>query len=386
MNAALTAWILRGAAIASLALALSSAGPVLADDSEVNVNIPDTSPVKLDLSTAELQAKWKARIQSFLNRGVVPLVGMESTLPYTDAKPFPQAALTAMDRLGVALVAFDAYAAANTKKYRWSYYLEPVVNAHPDRVIPVANTGHNKSWLLQKPKKPAGYAQTLKEHMQAGDYPMMGEFEFRHYLSIAQCHAGKTKRDVDIPIDGPDGRFLFKLSSATGKAFLMHLEPEDDKVAALDRMLTEFPDAHPIWAHFGQLRHPESQKGFTADRVRALIAAHPNLMFDLATGAPNADYNCGAEHVHGDTIIWAKGPGGQRSTLDPAFAKLLADDSQHFVAAMDYGHGRPPLASWMGEKVKNLRLILHGLPEEAQKNIGYRNAWRVLTGSDWSGG
>ena len=111
---------------------------------------------------------WQARIQALLDKGVVPLVDLESTLPYEDAKAFPKAALDAMDRLGVALISFDAYAAANTKKYQWSYYLEPLVNAHPDRFIPAANTGHNKSWMLQKPGKPNSFAQALKEHLRKG--------------------------------------------------------------------------------------------------------------------------------------------------------------------------------------------------------------------------
>ena len=53
---------------------------------------------------------------------------------------------------------------------------------------------------------------------------------------------------------------------------------------------------------------------------------------------------------------------------------------------MDYGHNRPALASWMDQKVGNLRLILHDLPEEAQRDIGYRNAWRLVTGKAWTGG
>jgi len=42
-----------------------------------------------------------------------------------------------------------------------------------------------------------------------------------------------------------------------------------------------------------------------------------------------------------------------------------------------------PLPGFLRERVANLRLILRDLPEAAKHDIGYRNAWRLLTGKPW---
>ncbi|MFQ5764345.1 MAG: hypothetical protein ACE5GT_05405, partial [Rhodospirillales bacterium] len=71
------------------------------------------------------------------------------------------------------------------------------------------------------------------------------------------------------------------------------------------------------------------------------------------------------------------------STLVPAYKAILTEFSHRFVAGTDYGVGRRPLPMFLKEKVKNLRLILRDLSDEAKHNIGYRNAWKLLTGRDW---
>ena len=63
----------------------------------------------------------------------------------------------------------------------------------------------------------------------------------------------------------------------------------------------------------------------------------------------------------------------------------MTEFSHRFVAGTDYGGGRAPLPRFLKDKVKNLRLILRDLPDEAKHNIGYRNAWKLLTGKTWGG-
>ena len=50
----------------------------------------------------------------------------------------------------------------------------------------------------------------------------------------------------------------------------------------------------------------------------------------------------------------------------------------------DYGGGREPWPRFLSAKAENLRRIMQGLPDEAQHNIGYRNAWKLLTGKPWA--
>ena len=84
-----------------------------------------------------------------------------------------------------------------------------------------------------------------------------------------------------------------------------------------------------------------------------------------------------------DVVLWRGQDGIQRSEVAPAYRAILTDFSTRFVAGLDYGGGRPPLSSYIKTKAANVRLIVRDLPEDAKHNIGYRNAWRLLTGREW---
>ncbi len=337
-------------------------------------------PVRLKYARAELEAKWEARIRAVLAAGMVPLIDLESSLRRDDGDNYIDDALKAMDKAGVALIAFDGYQAPKTpaipQGYRWGYYIHEVVNAHPDRFILATNGGTNPNWTKGKD---SFIAQTEAE-VRRGDYPIMGEFEFRHYMSSQQCKDDRTDRDVDVPIDGPNGQRLFKLSEQTGVAFVIHNEPEDAPLEGLEKMLKAYPKANVINAHFGQLRHPEKQRRFTPELVRRLLSTYPNLYFDLSTGEPGRGYPCGTSF---DTVIWQRDGGWQKSELVPAYKAILSEFSRRFVVGLDYGGGRRPLPQFIDDRAANIRLILRDLPDGAKHDIGYRNAWKLLTGKDW---
>lgn len=61
------------------------------------------------------------------------------------------------------------------------------------------------------------------------------------------------------------------------------------------------------------------------------------------------------------------------------YKAILTEFSERFVVGFDYGGGQDPLPLFLKERAKNVR----GLPEQAQHDIGYRNAWRLLTGKAW---
>ncbi len=337
--------------------------------------------VALEYSRADLEAKWRLRVQSFLDKGVIPLIDVESSLKKKDGKRHLDDALAAMDELGVALIAFDGYPSKKDKSgetYRWGYYIHKVVNAHPGRFILASNGGTNRNWLRQGDD----FLAQTEAQVSGGDYPIMGEFDFRHYMSKGQCRDGKTHRDSDIPLNGPSGRRLFKLSSETGVAFAIHLEPEDAPLVALEEMLTAYPKANVIVAHFGQIRHPEKETKFGPALVRRLLGAHPNLYYDISTGQPGRTYPCNDDVL--DTVIWkSSGLGGQKDQLKDAYKAILGEFSARFVVGTDYGGGRGSLARYLKKKVANIRRIMHDLPVQAKHNIGYRNAWKLLTGKDW---
>ncbi len=341
-------------------------------------------PIAIEFSRQELEEKWRARIQSFLDKGVIPIIDLESSLKRKDGQAYLEDALPVMDALGVALMALDGYQAKKSKKkkkgYRWGYYIHQVVNAHPDRFLLATNGGTNKNWLKQK----NSFVSQTGDHVRSGQYPIMGEFDFRHYMSGSQCKKGRTDRDSDIPLDGENGRRIFRLSAETGVAFVIHHEPEDHALDALEKMLKAYPKANVIAAHFGQIRHREKEKRFGPDLVRRLLGTYPHLYYDLSTGYPGRTYKCeGTETL--DTVIWRDTVAGQKGELKPAYKAILSEFSNRFVAGTDYGGGRAPLPEFLTDRVKNLRLIMAGLPDRAKHDIGYRNAWKLLTGKAWKG-
>jgi len=342
-------------------------------------------PVAIRHDRQELEQKWRARVQSFLDRNVIPIIDLESSLKRKDGERYLEDALPVMDELGVALIAFDGYQTGKKDKkgkgYKWGYYIHEVVNAYPDRFILATNGGTNPNWLKEKGGKKKHFIDQMEEQVRGGEYPIMGEFDFRHYMSGHQCRQGRTNRDNDIPINGENGHRVFRLSAETGVAFVIHLEPEDHAIDALEEMLKAYPQANVIWAHFGQIRHPDRERRFGPELVRRLLSTYPNLYYDISTGKPGRTYKCNDGVL--DTVIWQNSLGGQSSDLKPEYKAILTEFSTRFVSGTDYGGGRKPLPDFLESKIGNVRRILRDLPDEAKHAIGYRNAWKLLTGKAW---
>ena len=341
-------------------------------------------PINIIYSRPELMLQWRARIQSFLDREVVPLIDFLSFFPHNTGDVVLQRTNSLMDETGVALICLGGYQAPakeNGRGYRWGHFIHKIANAYPDRYVLSTNKGGNKSWWKQKGGKPHHFIDQLEQQVRGGDYPFISEIEFRHYMSNAQCKQKRYKRDVDIPINGNNGHRVFQLSAETGVPFSIHQEPENQAIDALEEMLAKYPKAKVIWAHFGQIRNPEKEKRFGPELVERLLASYPNLYFDISTGEPGRRYQCGERVL--DTVIWEEGIFGQKSVLKPPYRAIMSKFSNRFVAGLDYGPSNRQSADYFRRRVGNIRLILRDLPEEAKHNIGYRNAWFLLTGTAW---
>ena len=354
-----------------IAAVLVTAQPAFAND-----------PVHLKFQRTELIVKWRARIQGLLDRGIIPLIDMETSITEDQVADELPDALKVMDEVGLALIAADGYQRPKdgSQGYRWSTYILGLVNAHPDRFVPAANGGTNPNWLNQKGGQPHHFIDQMEAQIRSGVYAHMGEFDFRHYMSSNQCKRHRFDRDNDIPLNGKNGHRVFKLAEETGVPFVIHLEPEDQALAALEEMLKAYPKAKLIVAHFGQIRHPGREKRFGPELVRKLLSTYPNLTYDLAAGGPNRSYPC--SDVAGDTVIWDGPPGNQQPYLAPAYKALLIEFSGRFVTATDFGGGRKNMFWFIRDKVAQQRLILKDLPDAVQHAIAYRNAWKLLTGED----
>jgi predicted TIM-barrel fold metal-dependent hydrolase len=341
-----------------------------------------------ELKVQHLHAKWRARIQSLLDAGKLPKIDMETSWSEDAVRGYVPEIFPLLDELGIALIAADGLQrkADGSAGYRWSNYMSEAAEKYPDRFIPTTNGGTSPNWLEQKDGT-GSFIEQLEKQILTGRYALIGELDFRHYMSTHQCAAGSKDRDNSIPLTSTNGHRVFRLSHDTGVPFVIHLEPEDEPLAQLEKMLDQYPKAIVVVAHFGQLRHPERQKGFTPQKVRSLFSRFPNLNWDLSTGWPNREYRCAGLNndriLKGDTVLWAATALGQSDTVSPEWRAIFTEFHDRFVFATDFGSGRPPLHGFLRDKVVNFERIVRDLPREVQHAFAYKNAWRLLTGKPW---
>jgi hypothetical protein len=337
--------------------------------------------VEIAHNPQELEAKWRGRIQAFLQQGVKPIIDLQSSLKHKDAKNHIKKSLPVMDKLGIALIAFDGYQGKKSKsgkKYHWGYDIHNLVNHWPDRFILASNGGTNKNWLKQRNH----FISQLEEQTASGDYRLIGELDFRHYMSNSQCKKNKTGRDSYISLTSKIGRRVFRLAEKNKLPVSIHFEMEDQLLAELEATLNDFPDVPVIVAHFGQIRQPRKQTKFGPELIEKLFTDHANLYFDISGSDPGRRYRCNDVL---DTVFWQNSGAfaGQVGSLKAEYLQLLNRHSDRFVIGYDYGGGRGSLSRFLEKKTANIRKILSQLSEEANHNIAYRNAWRLLTGKNF---
>jgi hypothetical protein len=330
--------------------------PVPTVSSVTNV---DKAAVPFDLVT--LKRNWKQRIAAMRAAGVVPIIDIESNLGEDlDIQSFAHQ----MDREGVALIAFSGVA----KGRGWSDAARYAVAADPWRYIPTGDGGLPPDWK----RDPTSFARTSKERVVSDGYPLMGEYEFRHYPSPDQIQRGNTERDEDLPIDSPAGHQLFEFSAESGIPFQIHQEIEDQYLPSLEKMLTQYPKAKIIWCHLAQMRYQARNTIYGPDYVRKLIEQHPNLYFDLFAGPPDHIYPASKEYPG---KYWDRSTG----KLKPEWAKLIADHPWRFMTALDLN---PFIMKGFSRKVEMQRAVLDSLPESAREIVAYRAAWKLLFNED----
>ncbi|MFC5523566.1 amidohydrolase [Polaromonas jejuensis] len=318
------------------------------------------APVPFDLST--LKQNWRQRILAMRAAGVMPIIDIESNLSENlDVQRFARQ----MDAEGVALIAFSGIAAGRG----WSDAARYAVAADPWRYIPTGDGGLPPDWK----NNPMDFARITKERTVSDGYPLMGEYEFRHYPSPDQIQRGNTQRDEDLPIDSPAGHQLFQFSAESGIPFEIHLEIEDQYLAPLEKMLKQYPKAKVIWCHLAQMRYQSRNTVYGPDYVRKLIDQYPNLYFDLFSGPPDHIYPGSGEYPG---KYWDRTTG----RLLPEWAKLIAEQPWRFMTALDLN---PFIMNAFSRKVGMQRAVLASLPEPVREIVAYKAAWKLLFNEDF---
>jgi predicted TIM-barrel fold metal-dependent hydrolase len=335
-------------------------GPVVAADISPIPSVSrmtDVAKVAVPFDLATLKRNWKQRIDVLRAAGVIPLIDIESVLSEEiDMQSFARQ----MDAEGVALIAFSGWAQGRG----WSDAARYAVAADPWRYIPTGDGGIPPDWR----KDPMGFAQTSRERIAKDGYPMMGEYEFRHYPSPDQIRRGRMDRDEKLPLDSPAGHLLFQFSAESGIPFQIHQEIEDQYLPVLEKMLKQYPNAKVIWCHLSQMRYHDRNTIYGPGYVRKLIEQYPNLYFDLFVGPPRNPYPLSNNYPG---TYWDHDTG----KLAPEWAKLIADHPWRFMTALDLN---PFVMESFTRKVRIQRTVLEGLPASVREIVAYKAAWKLL--------
>lgn len=321
---------------------------------------------------AALKPGYTRRIAAVRASGRLPIFDIESS--YNPARLDLPAFAAAMDREGIAVMALSADQPGDLvdKGQCWSDDGFRLVGAYPDRFLPVGNGGNHPAWT----RSPDRFLDDNERHIVEDRYPLMGEFEFRHYPSPRQVERQETWRDVKIPLDGPQGHRLFAFAARTGIPFQIHYEIEDQLLPALDTMLSSYPAARVIWCHLAQIRWASQAKTYDAAYLRGLLARHPNLYIDTAFGGPNSIYPTSRER-HGR--VWT-----DNGDIGADWKALIQDMPWRFLAALDIGGDRQT-PSHLEQWTANLRRFLDRLPAGTREIVAYKAAWKLLFGETIDG-
>lgn len=338
-------------------VAVADLGPLPADGTAHRI-----APALVPFDITALKKNWRKRIEAVRAKGILPIIDIESSFN-AERLNLPQLAQS-MDEAGVALIAFSS----DARGTNWSDAAAQVVSIDPWRFIPTTNGGNNPAWM----QAPKGFLAQTKKHVASDKYPLMGEFEFRHYPSPRQYWRREMHRDVTVPINGELGHELFAFAEQSGVPFQIHYEIEDVLLPPLEEMLRRYPKTKVIWCHLAQIRYASRSTIYGPDYVRRLIETYPNLYFDVAFGGPDSVYPGSREH---HARIWDRAKGG----ILKEWSDLISHYPWRFLAAMDLGGDRQDQVL---EHAQRLRMFLNYLPENAREVVAYKAAWKLLFGED----
>jgi hypothetical protein len=310
---------------------------------------------------------YRERIAAIRKSGVLPIIDIESS--YDPTKIDLSAFAKSMDRAGIAQMALSVDQPGNlvNSGASWSHHAFELMRAYPQYFIPTGNGGNHPAWTRNAERFLNDNERFVVEHR----YPLMGEFEFRHYPSPRQIERNELFRDVNIAIDSPHGHRLFAFAEKTGIPFQIHYEIEDALLAPLETMLTQYPKAKVIWCHLAQVRYAACTGRYNAAYVRDLLEKHPNLYIDTAFGGPNSVYQPSKER---HARVWD--PSGD---VRKEWKDLIADHPYRFLAALDIGGDRMERVE---EWAKTLRQFLDKLPSGPRAIVAYASSWKLLYGED----
>jgi hypothetical protein len=327
----------------------------------LSVVLPLTAWARAKYDAGRAKAGYLDRLHKIKSSGVIPIIDIESSY---DAQSIDlDEFVKSMDSAGVALICMSVDQKGNLVKKGqiWNDHALDAFQRFPAHFIPTGNGGNHPAWTT--PELRSIFLAENHKHIVEDGYPLMGEFEVRHYPSPRQIRRGDLFRDVDIPINGPDMESVFAFSERSGVPFQIHYEIEDGLLGPLGQMLTRYPKAKVIWCHMAQIRYQARSSTYSPAFLEDWLERHQNLYLDIAFGDRTSIYG-GSNERH--ARFWNN---------PQQWASLIDKYPTRFLAALDIGGDR---MNEVETKTKTLRQVLDFLSPTARDWVAYKSAWRLL--------
>jgi predicted TIM-barrel fold metal-dependent hydrolase len=257
------------------------------------------------------------------------------------------------------------------------------VQRYPERFVAFIGGQRDDLWPSQAwySYSASSFLREAETKLKDGSYRGLGEFIIRHYdynRYVSTTHQS-ISGEQDLPVLTPVMRKVFELAGEARVPVLIHAEAETGIREQMDKLLREYPGTRVVWAH-------NCGRG-PAENAAAFLAAHPQLMCDLAGMAVPYPSPFGWGMFGVDRGGWEWRPGSHATrvqqndgTLVPSMKDLFERFPDRFMIGADIAH--PPAYHRYGDVIIAFRRMLSQLQPETARKIGYENASRLYFRED----
>lgn len=240
---------------------------------------------------------------------------------------------------------------------------------YPGRFIPfvAGQRGfllNRERWLTPDPQVDS-FLREAEAKLRSGEFYGLGEFIMLHYAYTTRHGESGGEQDVNMPIDSPLMRRFADLGATYRVPLLIHLEAEPNAVAGMVRLLEYAPGTKVIWAH--------NCGRASANRIKTLLAGHPNLLCDL--GGMMATPDSGYGHYWPRKTPWMHliEAGGRPF---PEMKELYETFPDRFLLGTDVAH--TPFLQHYGARIARFRELLSHLSPSTARRLAFQNAEQLF--------
>ncbi len=333
-------------------LALITWGAFMAGCGRAPLLLP---PDKPPASRSERIEIYRKTLKAYQDAGRLPIIDLELMLtPDTDIEKIVQV----MDNAGVALAAVTSHDTGLIRR---------ALERHPERFIPLSPAPRGTEWA--DPER--AFLKTVRRTLREDRF---GIGRIRMDLDPAESEGKGKKRAKSVKRQKAAFEALLRLSSEQKAPIWLEMDPEDHGLGWLERQLREHAGATVIWTRAGYFPFPEKLPGYGSGLLRAVTLRRPNLFMTLTVLPPAKQriFLTLRKNLLFD-------PGG---AFSPEWRALIEARIAHFGTGGSLDAAKP---GFYLEHMQRFRSqIMDALTPPARERLAWRNAWRLLTGSEWS--